>query len=276
MKGVFYMDGVFTKPEAAVLPAQDLAVMRGYGVFDFLRTYNGRPFHLEDHVARLIRSARHIGIQPRQGPDEILALTRQALAKREFGEANIRLIITGGPSEDGILPDGKPRLLIFVTPLRIMPAEWYTQGVKIITWPHDRFLPAAKSLNYIPAIMALIEARAQNAVEAVYTGGDDQVMEGTTSNLFLVKAGRLVTPEAGILMGITRKSVLELIAKEFQVTFQPVFKKDLFSADEAFLTSSNKEVAPVVNVDGQTIGDGSIGPVSRKIMDKWKKFTDAY
>ena len=276
MKGVFYIDGEFVASDKAVLPACDLAVLRGYGAFDFLRTYNGRPFRLKEHVRRLLNSAGQIGIHSKQGPEEIFDLTNQALAKRDFGEANIRLILTGGSSEDGILPDGKPRLLIFVTPLRIMPPEWYTAGVKIITWAHDRYLPAAKTTNYIPAILALVQARSQDAVEAVYIRQDDEVMEGTTSNLFLVNRGRLFTPDTGVLMGITRKAVLEVVQKEFEVTFQSIFKKDLLQADEVFLTSSNKEVAPVVNVDGHTVGGGSIGPVSRKVMDMWKKFTEAY
>jgi branched-chain amino acid aminotransferase len=186
------------------------------------------------------------------------------------------MVVTGGFSPDFITPQENPRLLVLVTAVAEMPREWYTHGAKIITWPIERFLPNAKTINYIPAIIALERARHEGAVEAVYVDRNDQVLEGTTSNIFAFIGGKLVTPGEDVLAGITRQVVLQLAAGRFDCEIRAVHVTELKSAEEVFITSSNKEVVPVVQVDDVVVADGKPGQRSRWILEAFAKFTAGY
>jgi len=273
---VYYIDGKYVDASEAVLPVSDLAILRGYGVFDFMRTYNGRPFHLEDHLNRLRNSAGLIGLTCPWSNEELSSIVTETLGKNTFGESNVRLLITGGDSEDGISPGKNPRLLVIISEAIRYSDECYRDGIKIITALQNRSIPGAKSIDYIRAIVTLKDAKAVDAVESVYVTENDHVLEGTTSNLFLVKDGALVTPSENILPGITREVLLEILKPEFELQLRPVLKQELLDADEVFLASSNKEVMPVVGVDRQVVADGSPGSVTRKVMKIFRDYTERY
>jgi branched-chain amino acid aminotransferase len=264
---IYYIDGEFMPAQSAVIPVDDLALMRGYGVFDYLRTYGGKPFHLREHVARLICSATKIGLDLPWDEAGIITIVEETLARNDLVEANVRILITGGSSSDFITPEGHPRLLVLVTPVVPMPPEWYREGVKLITVPSSRTLPGAKSIDYIPATMALGKAKKTGAVEALYVAADGQVRECTTSNIFAVKHGVVITPGAQILAGITRKTVLALAKIHHPVEIRDLTLDALLSADEAFITGSGKGLVPVVRIDETLIGDGRPGPITRGLMD---------
>lgn len=264
---IYYVDGEFMPAETAVIPVDDLALMRGYGVFDFLRTYAGKPLHLKEHVERLVCSADKIGLELPWDAAGIMAIVEETLAKNNpASEANVRILITGGSSSDFITPEGRPRLLVLVTPVAPKPGEWYTDGVKIITFPSSRTIPGAKSIDYIPATMALGKAKKAGAIEALYLEEDGRVRECTTSNIFAVKRGAIVTPGDEILAGITRKTVLALAEAHHPVEVRDLFLDELLAADEAFITGSGKNLVPVVQIDDATIGDGRPGRVTRALM----------
>ncbi|MGA7277367.1 MAG: aminotransferase class IV [Desulfocapsaceae bacterium] len=272
---IYYVDGDFVEEQAAKLPLSDLIILRGYGVFDFLRTYGGRPFHLEDHIKRLQNSARLIGLACPWSSSEIIDITLQTIARNDYPEANIRLLITGGDSEDSISPGQQPRLVVTVGPVKRFPEQWYRDGVKIITARLNRYIPGAKSIDYIRAIVTLNDARAVGAVESVYVDIDDHVLEGTTSNLFAVIGGRLVTPAEDILPGITRDVILELVKEDFQVELRNLARAELLQAEEIFLASSNKEVLPVSQVDDQPLAPVP-GPVTGRVLELFRAYTDGY
>lgn len=272
---IYYVDGAFVEEQEAKLPLSDLIILRGYGVFDFLRTYGGRPFHLEDHIARLRNSARLIGLACPWSSSEIRDIVLQTMARNDYPEANIRLLITGGDSEDSISPGQQPRLVVMIGALKRFPEQWYLDGVKIITARLNRYIPGAKSIDYIRAIVTLNDARAVGAVESVYVDSDDHILEGTTSNLFAVIGGRLVTPAEGILPGITRNVILELVKEEFQVELRNLPRTELLQAEEIFLASSNKEVLPVSQVDDQPL-EAVPGPVSGRVLELFRAYTDRY
>lgn len=272
---IYYIDGDYVEAQAARLPVDDLSVLRGFGVFDFLRTYGGRPFHLEDHLARLKRSAELIGLEVGRPLAEIAAIVHETLRRNGHAEANIRIVLTGGSSPDCFLPAGRPRLLVMVTPLAPPPAAWYRDGVGIVTIPYSRYLPGAKSINYIPAIHAMQDARRKGAVEALYVKPDGRVTECTTSNLFAVIDGRLLTPETDLLPGITRQVLLGLdLPLPAQIT--DLSLEALHSAEEVFLTASNKEVVPVVRIDQRPVADGRPGKRTREAMDRFRDYTTRY
>ncbi len=271
--GIYNIDGVFVPAEQAVLPIGDLAVLRGYGVFDFLRTYRGRPFALDAHIRRLQNSARLINLSCPWSLEEIRERVEQTLARNDYDEANIRLLITGGDSDDSITPGARPRLLILVTPLKNFPRSWYSDGVKIVTVDRTRYIPGAKSIDYIRAIMSLNQAKQEDAIEAIYVDADGRVLEGTTSNIFAVFAGTLRTPPEDILPGVTRDVLLSVAASQFPTELRTISREELYHADEVFLTSSNKEVLPVRQVDDRLIGRGCPGPVTAALMQLFAAHT---
>ena len=274
--GIYYIDGHFVDESEAVLPVTDLAILRGYAVFDFLRTYNGHPFHLEAHLQRLRNSAALIGLGCPWSLEELITIVDQTLAKNNNAESNIRLLITGGESEDSISPGQNPRLLVMVRPVKAFPEIWYTEGVKIITARLNRYIPGAKSTDYIRAIVTLQDAEATGAIESVYVNMADQVLEGTTSNLFIVRNHSVITPADEILPGITRDVLLDLLKQEVPLELRPVPRQELLESDEVFMASSTKEVVPVVQVDDRTIGNRTPGPVTLKAMEFFRNYTERY
>jgi len=270
---VYYIDGSFVPAEQAVIPVDDLAVLRGFGVFDLVRTYNGKPFFLKEHLERLHHSAAEIGLHVPWSHSELNEIVLDTLAKNNYPESNIRIVVTGGSSPDFTTPQDKPRLLVLVSPMPKLPESWYTDGVKLITRVTDRFKPGVKSINYIPATVALEEARRKGAIEALYLDREGYVLEGTTSNIFIFKENKLVTPGRDILSGITRKVTLDVATTHFDVQIRDISRQELLGADEVFITGTNKGLVPVVQVDDARIGSGRPGPLTAKLTDELARQT---
>jgi branched-chain amino acid aminotransferase len=264
---IYYVDGKFVPADQAMIPVDDLALIRGIGVFDLLRTYHGKPYFLKEHVNRLLESARRIDFEVPWDCDEICRVALETLSRNNLDEANIRIIVTGGSSADFMSLGGKPRLLVLVTPLPKLPARWYREGIKVITRKIRRSNPGAKSINYLPAAMALRQAQAQGAVEVLYLDDLGNVLEGTTSNVFAFLQGRLVTPEHGIVSGITRKVVLQIAARYYPIERRVLQRQELLESQEVFITGTNKGLVPVVRVDDIVIGNGRPGPETRRMMN---------
>jgi branched-chain amino acid aminotransferase len=274
---IYYVDGHYLPEDRAVLSVKDLGLLRGYGVFDFLRTYNRRPFLLEDHVTRLAQSAGLIDLSLACEESDIMDIALETLERNSgLAEANIRLVLTGGDSADSITPEHRTRLLVMVTDLHHCPEQWYRDGVAVITTQNERYLPRAKSTNYLPAILALSKARRQGAIESIYVDRSGRLLEGTTTNFFAFIDGRLTTAGDAVLLGITRKVVLHLAQEQFAVQVRDINRKEIERIEEAFITASNKEVVPVVRIDGHVIGSGRPGTRTRRIMKLFGEYTHRY
>jgi len=267
MVNIYYVDGKFVRADKAVIPVDDLAIVRGIGVFDLVRTRNGRPCFLNEHIARLYRSAAKIGLDMPWDQDALRRVVLDTLDRNTVDEANLRIIVTGGSSPDFMTPKGNPRLLVLVTPLPRQPDGWRTDGVKVITHKVRRSWPGAKSIDYLPAAVALRQAKSADAIEAIYLDDQDRAQEGTTSNLFIFSQGALVTPGTGILSGITRQVVLDIAKEHYPVDIRDIPKEELLSAQEVFITGTNKGLVPVVRVDDRIIGNGRPGPSTRHLME---------
>lgn len=272
---IFYIDGEYIDGGSAALPASDLAVLRGFGVFDYLRTYGGIPFQLGAHLRRLLRSAALIELVCRWDIEQLAEVVLETLRRNDHQEAGIRIILTGGDSPNGFMPAGATRLLVMVTPLTCLPASAYTQGAAVATVAQSRIMPEAKTINYIPGITAQIRAQrsVSGAIEALYIV-DGKVIEGTRSNTFIFKDGGWVTPAEGLLPGVTRAEVIEMMGDA--VVLRDITLEEYYAADEVILTSSTKEILPVVSVDDVTIGAGAPGENSLCLMRRWRQMTDAY
>jgi len=277
MKNIYYIDGQFVNDDESVISARDLTVLRGFGIFDFLITYNKRPFFLKEHIQRLENSAKHIGMKLGHSNEEICAIVEETLKKNtHHDESNVRIVYTGGVSSDGITPEGNGKLMVMVTPRHILPEWWYTDGAKIITNRMERFIPGAKSTNYLNAVFALNMAHDQDAIESIYVDQSNRILEGTTTNFFFFKEGKLITSKEGILPGITRSVILKLAGKEFDIEERDIDFSELESMEEVFLTASNKEVVPIVQIDDLTIGSGKPGERTLKIMKTFREYTEAF
>ena len=271
---IYYVDGQFVPADKAVIPVDVLALLRGIGVFDLLRTYDGKPYFLDAHIDRLETSAKKIGIALPWSHGDIAKIVTQTLAQNDIPEANIRIVVTGGSSTDFMTPSGKPRLLVLVSPVPRLPDHWYTKGVKIISWEVERPIPGAKSIDYISASLALKKASAEGAVEALYIDRNGLALECTTSNIFAFVDDKLVTPGRGILAGVTRKVVLSLAEGLFVTDIRDISRTELLAADEVFITGTSKGLVPVVQVDKRTIGNGRPGRRTQQLMAAMKRHTE--
>lgn len=275
----YYLNGEIIPAEKTKIHVSDIGLIRGYAVFDFLRTYNGKPFFLEEHIKRLENSAKLLGLTVPISRDELKQLIIKLIEKNGFRESTARIILTGGITLDGktFNPD-TPTLCVRVDQLRGFPKEVYENGVSLISLNWKRPLPKAKTIDYIMAIRTLTFAnkkRKKKIFEVLYTP-DNCVLEASTSNFFLFKKDVLITPKDDILPGVTRAVVLRLAKKKFKVEERKVFKDELKEATEAFITSTEKEIIPVIKIDNLVIGDGTIGNNTKLIMQLFRDFVQSW
>ena len=261
----WYIGGQWVHPDKASISINDVGVLRGYSVFESLRTYNRRPFHLDLHLTRLYRSAILIEMDIPWSSEQIASVVREIIERNTYQHAAIRLLITGGESEDGMLPSGEPLLVVLITPLDERDMVRFAKGCKLITTKLQRVSPEAKTANYIAAVRALKEAVRRSAADALFVNEREHVLEATRSNFFIFRGDTLITPRRGILLGITRNVVIELARRKFTIEERPILLEELTLADEAFITSSSKEITPVVQIDDLIIGDGKPGQRTYKL-----------
>jgi branched-chain amino acid aminotransferase len=262
----------------ATISALDRGFVYGDGLFETVRTYGGRPFGLAQHLRRLARSARVFRIPFAAAPDHWLPRVRRCLRANDLlaTDAAVRLTISRGAGF-GIVPPKRlrPTVMLLATPVDPRVPTAQARGVSICFFPFrlvTATLPSHKTLHYLPAVLGKMIARRRGAWEAVYLGADDTVLEGTTSNVFAVERGRLITPPLhGILPGVTRH-VVTTLAKRAGVTVveRPLTRRELLAADEVLLTASTIEVLPVVRIERTRIADGHPGPVTRELQDQYR------
>ncbi len=272
------IDGELVEPEHATVSVFDRGFLYGDSVFETTRTYAGVPFKLAEHLTRLWWSADRLGFElPMTTGDlqgEVARLAELARA-RIAGELTLRLMVTRGEGTFGLDPfdASEPRRVLFIASLRLPPASAYRDGVGAICVPSYRPSDAARGAkvgNYLESILALRLARAAGAHEALIVSADGHVTEGTTSNLFALIDGALVTPPLyeSILPGITRALVIEAARLlELPVIERRMQPHDLAGAQEAFITSSIRELLPLTSIDGYEIGGGRPGVVTRRLHE---------
>jgi len=281
MVSTVMIDGKLVPPERAVVSVFDRGFLYGDSVFETLRTYRGKPFDLGMHLGRLERSAARVLIPLPVSLTDLEREVLQAIEAHPSAERYVRLTLTRGVGRSlGLDPElaDTPLRVIAVMDLTLPPPELYERGIRAITYRIERAsdtigVADAKIGNYLLAVLAMRAARAAGAQEALLEAANGDLLEGTTSNVFAVFRGKLTTPpeSSAILPGITRAHVLELArAAGVPVELRAVPKTELAGADEVFICSSIRELVPVVNVDGQAVGPGVPGPVTRELLGLYR------
>jgi branched-chain amino acid aminotransferase len=269
-----FLNGKILALDDAKVGINDIGILRGYGISDVMKAYGKKVFLIERHLDRFFNSAAALNIKIPYSRKKIAEVISTLLRKNGFSLSTIRMIITGGEMQGGITFDPKkPTFFITVEPFVEYPTDFYSNGVKLISREYQRFMPHVKSTRYLPAVLWHDDKVREGAAEVLYVSGDN-VLECSTSNFFIVKDGVLITTKDSILNGITRQVTLELARDEFPIEERPYTKDDLFAADEAFLTATNKRIVPVVKVDGSLIGDGKPGEVTKKLMELFGEYVD--
>ena len=262
---VFINDAFFQAGQSAIL-VKDLSVQRGYGIFDFFKTVNNRPIFLDDHLDRFYYSAAHMHLQVSQSRAQLKEILKELMNLNNMPDSGIRITLTGGYSADGYNLAEQPNLIITQNSFSIH-QHAIDKGIKLVTYNYQRQLSHIKTLDYLTAIwlQPLIK---ENDAEDVLYHNNGVLRECPRANFFLVTANNeVLTAGDGILKGITRKKILSLRQTEIPIIEKEITLDELADAKEAFITSTTKNIMPVTTIDGKSIGNGKLGPLTSKLQE---------
>jgi branched-chain amino acid aminotransferase len=275
------IDGNICEPEQARVSVFDRGFLFGDSVFETIRTYDGAPFALDEHLARLEKSSERTFIPLPVTRDVLRREVTETVRAAGNPESYIRVIVTRGSGPLGLDSsfEAHPTRVVIVAPLVSPSPEAYAKGVALLTYRTQRVAEAtdaagAKVGNYLVAILAMRAARDAGASEALIVDAGGRVVEGASSNVFAVVDGRLVTPpeDDGILLGITRRLVLEVAREQgLPVELRSLTVDELYAADEAFVSSSIRELLPAIRIDDRVIGTGSPGAVTLELLRRFRQ-----
>lgn len=282
LRGAVYVNGAIAPAEHAVIPVYDHGFLYGEGVYETLRTYNRVPFLLDRHILRLRASAGRLNLPvPFDDADLARWIDDTMAAAGELREAYIRILLTRGIGELSYDPGATPQpsLVIIVKPLDEVPAHVERDGISLSLVPVLRNHPGSvnpiiKSNNLLNNAIAMQQALRHGAEEALMCNYRGEIAECSQSNIFLVRAGAVVTPpsESGLLEGITRQFIFEIGAGEgIEVREETLYPQDLVTADEAFITGTTREISPVVRIDEHVIGSGRPGTVTLQLLAAFRR-----
>jgi branched-chain amino acid aminotransferase len=262
-KEFYYLNGQIIPSEEAKIHVSDLALLRGYGIFDFFRSVKGKPIFIEDHLDRFENSARLMDLKIPESREKLLEIIMELIRINPHELLGIKMILTGGYSLDGYTPAEKSNLIMIARPFVFKdPAK----GIKLMSCEYLREIPEVKTLSYITPVRLLPQMRAMGADDYLYFY-NGLISESSRSNIFIVKDQKVITPASGFLPGITRKHVIEACKGTFSFEERDVTLAETLAADEVFTTSSTQRVVAVTKIDDKIVGDGEIGKVTKKLQE---------
>lgn len=272
MPDLAYVNGEIMPIEKAMVPIEDRGYQFGDGVYEFVASYQGRPFMLEEHLDRLERSMRELAFDPIPR-DDVRKAILELLNVSGYDRAGIYIQISRNvaPRNHAITPGLPPQVIMTIRPVAEIPNGMRTNGASAITVQDTRWGRCdTKTVQLLSNSLAKQKALDLGCNDAIFVSDQNIVREGTSSNLFIVSAGRLTTHPltVNILPGITRMAVLEICKSIGLEAEEAFFGPDtLYAADEAFLTGTVTEVLPIVSIDEKPIGDGKVGPITRRLYE---------
>ncbi|MEJ2006413.1 MAG: aminotransferase class IV [Cyclobacteriaceae bacterium] len=269
------INGELRELHAAEIPATDLTLRRGYGLFDFFRVHDGTCLYLEHHIQRLFRGIDRLRLDINHDQEMIMTQVKELVAENHIdGITGIRIVVTGGVSPDGFTP-AKSNVIITQESFKLPPDPLFRDGTALMTHAYKREIADVKSLNYMMAVYLAPEMHRSGATEVLYHF-EDRVSECTRSNVFCISKGKLYTPVSDVLAGITRGRILDLAAKEMETVQEDFSPSFLMEADEVFISSTIKRIIPVVRINDIQIGAGVPGPLTRSLMKGLRDLDQAY
>jgi len=276
-----YIDGKYYPKSEAKVSVFDHGLLYGDGVFEGIRAYDGVVFKLKEHINRLYSSAHMLMLSIPMTREELIQKTLETLRKNKLRDAYVRLVVTRGVGDLGLNPKNCPKatIIIITDTISMHKDDAKEKGVTaMISWvkrdPVDATSHEMKSLNYLNSILAKIEANIAGVDEAICLDKNGFVCEGVAENVFIVKNGKIQTPPScsGALPGITAESVKILACQlGYEVTEKNVTPYELFNADEVFFTGTAAEIVPVKEINKRSIGDGSPGPIARRLIAEFSR-----
>ena len=261
-----YFNGEILPYKKCCLHVSDLQIQRGYGVFDFFRRRKGHIPWLEDYTNRLYSSLQLSGIDAGLSPPDLLSAIQSLQEKNGLQNGAFKVIVTGGYSDNLESVTGTANVLIQNIPWKGIDPDTLEKGVNLVSHQYVRPNPEVKTLYYFNTLSLHKKLMEYNAVDVLYY--TDTLSEASRANIFLVKDHKIFTPESHILKGVTRKQVLLLFP---EIRIEDIPSENLFDFDEAFITSTSRDVTPVINIDGRNIGNGKPGPLTREIMSGFRQ-----
>ena len=251
----------------------DLAMHRGYGIFDYFKVVDGRPIFMEDHFNRFFNSAKEMHLEVMLDRDELRKTITELMEHNNMPNSGIKLLLTGGYSKDGYKM-GKPNLIILQYPLGFKEGNKVETGLKLATVNHQRQLPSIKTIDYLMAVR-LHPFMKENGFDDVLYHNNGTVTECPRANFWIVSGNEIRTAANNILRGITRSKVLDFKVEGYTIAERDFTLDDLANAQEAFITSTTQYAYPVAAIDEKEIGDGKIGPVTRSVKEMLLKLINA-
>ncbi|MGD8338476.1 MAG: D-amino acid aminotransferase [Desulfobacterales bacterium] len=280
MPELAYLNGEFLPIDKALVPIEDRGYQFGDAVYEFIASYNGRLFYLEEHLDRLDRSLKGLSFPP-VSRETILKAVLTLFEKAEIQRAGIYIQVSRGvsPRNHAFPDDVHPQIVMTIREVEEKPPELRKNGAAAITVEDFRWGRCdLKTVQLLPNVLAKQKALTAGVFDAVFVSSEGVVREATSSNICIVADGTVIThpltPQ--ILPGITRMVVIDLCREVDIPVSERFFKTDaLYGAEEAFLTGTVTEVLPIVTIDGHRIGDGQVGPVTARLYDALRQHSVA-
>lgn len=270
------INGKFIDEKQAKISALDNGLLYGDAFYDTMRSYNGKVLELELHLERIVKSANTIGLKLPWKIQKIGELVNQLIKINKINNGRVRVTITRGINGFDFLTCNNPTLIITAENIEVDQKN-YNNGVDAYTLKLERPLPEIKMVGLTTMIVAYRNIYPKNGYEAILIDNKGKVREGASTNIFLVKKNILITPKSDILKGLTRSRMINIAkSKKIKVIEKNFLKKELYLADEIFLTNRPREIIPVTKIDNHKIGNGKIGPITKMMMGLYQNYINDY
>lgn len=266
---VLVNDSIISEEEAT-LKVTDLAIQRGYGIFDFLKTVGGKPIFLEDHLNRFYSSAEQMRLNVKQSRSQLTDGLFALIEKNKLSESGIRITLTGGYSPDGFNIASESNII--VTQVDFVINRDFEKSIGLMTYDYQRQFASAKTLDYLKAIWLQPVLKERGDDDILYHD-NGMLRECPRANFFMVnEKNEVLTSKSNILKGVTRKHILTFGSQNFKMGERELTMDDLRHAKEAFISSTTKNILPVTRIDGRTLSEGKPGPVTRALMEEFDRY----